>query len=187
MSTSATKDGAAIIGTVEFPGPATHSPTDCGDASSHYDKVVGDDVIAAPLGRVYDLMFGQHSANFMTKFLGSDQKCLDVQMEDKRGLGPDNKTRTYSYIKPLNGAIGPRQTKCIVSESLDSLDYEKSANVTIQTQTPDVPSGNVFVIKTKYCLSWAENNSTRVFVNCGIEWSGKSWIKGQQIPFRGET
>ncbi|KAG9253397.1 GRAM domain-containing protein [Emericellopsis atlantica] len=178
VSTSANKDGPVPNGAVEFPGPATHAPTDCGDAASHYDRVVGDDVIAAPLGRIYDLMFGQHSAAFMTKFLAVDQKCLDVQMEDKRGMGPDNKTRTYNYIKPLNGPIGPKQTKCIISESLDSLDFEKSANVTIQTQTPDVPNGNMFVIKTKYCLSWAENNSTRVFVNCGIEWSGKSWIKG---------
>ncbi|KAG7105165.1 Membrane-anchored lipid-binding protein YSP2 like [Verticillium longisporum] len=87
-------------------------------------------------------------------------------------------TRTYSYMKPLGGSIGPSKTKCIVSESIDHIDLEKAVNITCSTQTPDVPSGNAFIVKTKYCLSWAENNSTRVQVNCTLEWTGKSWLKG---------
>ncbi|KAL6860245.1 hypothetical protein ACO1O0_004272 [Amphichorda felina] len=178
MPAGQSKDATSGPGAVDFPGPATHPPTECGDASSHYDKVVGDDVIPAPLGRVYNLMFGQPSAAFMTKFLTADQKCSDVQLDDKRGLNLENKSRTYTYIKPLYGAIGPKSTKCCITETVENLDFEKAANVTMSTQTPEVPSGNVFVVKTKYCLSWAENNSTRIQVNCTIEWSGKSWIKG---------
>jgi len=174
----ASKDTAPGPGATDFPGPATHAPTECGDAATHYDKVVGDDVIAAPLGKVYSLMFGAESPAFMTKFLTADQKCTELQMDDKKGLSLENKSRTYNYIKPLYGAIGPKSTKCIVTETVDNLDFEKSANLTMSTQTPDVPNGNVFVVKTKYCLSWAENNSTRIQVNCTIEWSGKSWIKG---------
>ena len=64
-------------------------------------------------------------------------------------------------------------------ESIENMDLEKSVNVSVITQTPDVPSGNVFSVKTKYCLSWAENNATRVTANCAIEWTGKSWIKGK--------
>ena len=173
------KEAPPAAGAADFPGPATHAPTECADASSHYEKVVGDEVIPAPLGKVYSFLFGTESASFMTKFLAGDQKCTDVQIDDKRGLSLDNKGRVYSYIKPLNAPIGPRSTKCIITEALDSLDYEKAASLTISTQTPDVPSGNVFVVKTKYCLTWAENNQTRVLVNCTIEWSGKSWIKGQ--------
>ncbi|KAF4126872.1 GRAM protein [Geosmithia morbida] len=178
MPAAAGGASAAAAAAVDFPGPATHAPTDCGDSATHYDKVVGDDVIAAPLGQVYSLMFGANSAAFMTKFLSADSKCMDVQIEDKKGLSLDNRSHTYTYIKPLNSTIGPKSAKCIITETLDSLDYEKAANITMATQTPDVPSGNIFVVKTKYCLSWAENNSTRVFVNCTIEWSGKSWIKG---------
>lgn len=174
------KDAASASGAAaDFPGPATHAPTECGDAASHYDKVVGDDVIAAPLGKVYSLMFGTESTAFMTKFLTADQRCTDVQMDDKKGLSPDNKSRTYTYIKPLYAPIGPKSTKCVITETVDAVDFEKAANVTMCTQTPEVPSGNVFVVRTKYCLSWAENNSTRVSVNCTIEWSGKSWIKGE--------
>ncbi|KAG7119756.1 putative membrane protein C20F10.07 like [Verticillium longisporum] len=162
----------------DFPGPATHAPTECGDAASHYEKIVGDDIVPAPLGKVYDLLFGPASVTFMSKWLVNEAKCWDLQMEDRKGLSSDNMTRTYSYMKPLGGSIGPSKTKCIVSESIDHIDLEKAVNITCSTQTPDVPSGNAFIVKTKYCLSWAENNSTRVQVNCTLEWTGKSWLKG---------
>jgi len=166
-------------GSVDFPGPATHPPTDCGDSASHYDKIVGDDIIAAPLGKVYNLMFGPASVAWMTKWLAGDQKCTEIQMDDKKGLSLDNKARTYSYIKPLYASIGPKQTKCIVSETVDNIDLDRAVNVSASTQTPDVPSGNVFSVKTRFCLSWAENNTTRVQVNCTTEWTGKSWLKGE--------
>ncbi|RBR21608.1 uncharacterized protein FIESC28_04876 [Fusarium coffeatum] len=169
---------AAAGGATDFPGPATHAPTDCGDSASHYERVVGDDIIPAPLGKVYNLMFGPASVAFMSNWLSGEQKCLELQLDDKKGLTLDNRTRTFTYIKPLYASIGPKQTKTITSETLEVLDLEKSVNLSCSTQTPDVPSGNVFAVKTKYCLSWAENNSTRVQMNCTIEWSGKSWLKG---------
>ncbi|KAK8010641.1 hypothetical protein PG990_009606 [Apiospora arundinis] len=174
-----TQDGAAATpGGDDFPGPASHAPTDCGDSAAHYERPLADEVIAAPLGKVYNLIFGPASVKFMQNWLTGEQKCTDFQGEDKIGLTQDNKTRGYSYIKPLNASIGPKQTKCITTETLEQLDLEKSVNVLCVTQNPDVPSGNVFSVKTKYCLSWAENNSTRVQVTCTIEWTGKSWLKG---------
>ncbi|ORY65209.1 uncharacterized protein BCR38DRAFT_432134 [Pseudomassariella vexata] len=173
------KDGAAAPSPgADFPGPATHGPTDCGDVATHYERILGDDIIPAPLGKVYNLIFGPASPSFMGKWLTVEQKCTDLQMEDKSGLTSDTKSRNYTYIKPLNASIGPRQTKCIVVETLENLDLEKAVNVLVVVQNPDVPSGNVFSVKTKYCLHWAENNSTRVQVNCTIEWTGKSWLKG---------
>ncbi|AEO70831.1 a325132c-1275-4cb2-bdc7-821e2c6d5799 [Thermothielavioides terrestris] len=171
-------DDGAPAGGADFPGPATHAPTDCGDAATHFEKVLGDEVIPAPLGKVYTLMFGPASAAWMGRWLTGDQKCTDLQMEDKRGLTEEVRTRTFSYVKPLNASIGPKQTKCIVTEQLEHIDLEKAVNVLVSTQNPDVPNGNIFVVKTKYCLTWAENNGTRIQVNNVIEWSGKSWIKG---------
>lgn len=163
-----------------FPGPATHAPTEYTDPSGRYDKVVKDDIIPAPLGKVYNLVFGPASGAFVSKFLVEDEKCLDLQFEDdKKGLTESNKTRQYSYIKPLNAPIGPKQTKCISMETLDLLDLEKAVLVTLSTQTPDVPSGNVFSVKTKYLFTWAPNNQTRFFMSCTIEWTGKSWLKGE--------
>ncbi|KAK1256358.1 hypothetical protein MKX07_008617 [Trichoderma sp. CBMAI-0711] len=180
---AAPADGAAegqapAGGLGSFPGPATHAPTDCGDSDTHYDKFLADEVVPAPLGKVFSMLFGEASAEWMGKWITENQKCFDLQLEDKKGLGPDNRSRGFTYIKPLNAPIGPKQTKCIVTETVDSIDFDKAVTVSVATQNPDVPSGNIFRVKTKYCLSWAENNATRVQVNCTTEWSGKSWLKG---------
>ncbi|KAI0971399.1 hypothetical protein F4678DRAFT_479321 [Xylaria arbuscula] len=171
-------DATPSPGTADFPGPTTHEPTECSEPESHFEVVIADDIVAAPLGKVYNYIFGPTSVAWMSKWLTNEQKCTDLQMEDKKGLTPDNKNRAYSYIKPLNAPIGPRQTKCIVTETVEHIDFEKAMSVLVVTQTPDVPNGNIFCVKTKYCLSWAENNSTRVTMNCTIEWTGKSWLKG---------
>jgi hypothetical protein len=171
-------DDGVPAGGADFPGPTTHAPTDCGDAGTHYEKILGDELIPAPLGKVFSLLFGPASATWMGKWITTDQKCTDLQMEDKRGLSDEIRSRTYSYIKPLYAPIGPKQTKCIVTEQIDNFDLEKAINISISTQNPDVPNGNIFVVRTKYCLTWGENNGTRVQVNCTIEWSGKSWLKG---------
>ena len=36
----------------DFPGPAIHAPTDCSDQETHYDKIIADEIIHAPLGKV---------------------------------------------------------------------------------------------------------------------------------------
>lgn len=171
------KDASAASGAVDFPGPATHAATDCGDAASHYDKILCDEVISAPLGKVFSYMFGAASVTFMPKWLNNDQKCFDIQITDKKGLSTENKSRTYSYIKPLNASIGPKQTKCIVTEQIEMLEFDKAIHIVCSTQNPDVPSGNIFTVKTKYCLSWGESNGTRIQMNCTTEWTGKSWLK----------
>ncbi|KAL8655300.1 MAG: hypothetical protein Q9210_000968 [Variospora velana] len=174
-------DKAAAISsaTPDFPGPAAHAPSECGDGDTHYDKVLKDEVIQAPLGKIYSMMFGAASGGFISKWMVDDLKVTDLQMEDdKKGLTEDKPTRFYSYIKPLYAAIGPKTTKCLSTENLDAFDLEKAVSVTITTQTPDVPSGNVFSVKTRYCLMWAPNNSTRVLITCAVEWTGKSWLKG---------
>jgi VAD1 Analog of StAR-related lipid transfer domain/GRAM domain len=171
---------AASAATVDFPGPSTHAPTECTDSATHYDKVIKDESIPAPLGKIYSMLFGPTSGIFLTKYLVDEQKVMELQYEDdKKGLGEQNKSRSYSYIKPLYGSIGPKQTKCMTSENLDAFDLERSVSVTCTTQTPDVPSGNVFSVKTRYCLSWAPGNATRFQMNCTIEWTGKSWLKGK--------
>jgi hypothetical protein len=169
----------ATAAAADFPGPAAHAPTDCGDSDTHYDRIVADELIPAPLGQVYNKLFGPASVTWMSKWLQGEQKCTELQMEDKKGLTNDNKTRTFSYIKPLTASLGPKQTKCIVTETLDQLDLERAVSISCSTLTPDVPSGNVFSTKTKYCLTWAADNQTRFQASCAVEWTGKSWIKGE--------
>ncbi|KAK2766101.1 hypothetical protein FQN54_007616 [Arachnomyces sp. PD_36] len=171
--------GATSEGSADFPGPKTHAPTEYTDPAGKYERVVKDETIPAPLGQIYTLVFGPSSGSFISKFLLNDQKVTELQFDDdKKGLSNDSRSRSYSYIKPLNASIGPKQTKCITNENLDFLDLEKAVLVTMTTQTPDVPSGNVFSVKTKYLLTWAPGNATRFYMSCTIEWTGKSWIKG---------
>ena len=170
----------AADGTESFPGPATHAPTECSDSATHYEKVVKDESVPAPLGKIYSMLFGPTSGAFVAKYLLEEQKVTELQIEDdKKGLSNEIRSRSYSYIKPLGGSIGPKQTKCITTENMDAFDLDKAVSVTCTTQTPDVPSGNIFSVKTRYCLSWAPGNATRFQMNCGIEWSGKSWLKSR--------
>ncbi|RMZ90231.1 hypothetical protein DV736_g2550, partial [Chaetothyriales sp. CBS 134916] len=185
-ATAASADAPSALGLYQangdlpqdFPGPATHPPSECTDVSTHYEIIIKDEVLPAPLGKIYSLLYGPQSGSFVRKFLVDESKSLDLQLEDdKTGLSNDKKTRQYTYIKPLNGSIGPKQTKCITTEELDFFDLDKAVTVTCSTQTPDVPSGASFVTKTRYCLTWAPGNSTRLQMNCTIEWSAKSWLK----------
>ncbi|KAI0591494.1 GRAM domain-containing protein [Pyrenophora tritici-repentis] len=174
----AATNGAASVAQ-DFPGGTAHGPTECGDNDQHYDKLLIDTTIPAPLGKVYSLMFGPASGVFMRKFLVDDQKSQDLQMEDdKKGLGEDNKAYSYSYIKPLNAPVGPRQTKCNINMNLEQYDLEKAISVQCSTATPDVPNGSIFLTKTRYCLMWGPGNSTRLIMTFTVEWSGKSWLKG---------
>ncbi len=178
----AAQGGSAAV--PDFPGPATHKPTECGDQDQHFERITRDEVVAAPLGKIYSLLFGASSGVFMANWLRDEQKVLDLQMEDdKTGLTETTRSRSYSYIKPITAPIGPKSTKCIITETLDALDLEKAVSVTVLTQTPDVPSGNVFSVRTRYCLTWAENNGTRLFINCTIDWTGKSWLKGASSSY----
>lgn len=164
----------------DFPGAGTHAPTECGDNDQHYDKLLIDTTIPAPLGKVYSLMFGPASGAFMRKWLIEDQKSTELQLEDDgKGLDESHKSMNFSYTKPLGGGIGPSKTRCLITSTLEQFSLDKAVTVLCSTQTPDVPSGNVFLTKTRYCLMWGPNNSTRLIMTFTVEWSGKSWLKGQ--------
>jgi len=145
---------------------------------SHCEKQLFDATVPAPLGKVYSLTFGPMSAAFTRKLL-EEQKCIDLQLDDdKRGIDGTRKEMSYQYVKPLSGPIGPKQTRCIMKCTVEQFDLEKAVTVLVTTQNPDVPSGNSFIVQTRYCLMWGPDNSTRVLMTWGVEWTGKSWIKG---------
>lgn len=167
----------------DFPGSAVHGPTECSDGSDHYEKPLVDVVIPAPLGKVYSLLFGPASGVFMRKWLLEEQKVREVNyVGEKTGLDADHRSASHNYIRPLNGPVGPKQTKCITNYSLTTFDLDKAVSVDCSTQTPDVPNGNIFTVKTRYCLMWGAGNSTRMVANCTVEWTGKSWLKGMFFP-----
>lgn len=83
-----------------------------------------------------------------------------------------------SYIKPLTGSFGPKQTKCLISDETAHVDFDDYVCVITTTRTPDVPSGNAFSVKTRTALTWAKGNTCRVVVTTGVEWTKGSFLKG---------
>ncbi|KAG7896375.1 hypothetical protein KL906_003181 [Ogataea polymorpha] len=158
---------------IPYDGPLHHEPTSNAYSSESGDVEIVNDTISAPVGAVYSLLFGQDTM-FLKNVL-KIQKNTDIS--EIPAFDESTKKRTYSYTKPLNGPVGPKQTKCNVEEEIERCDFNSSCLVTQITDTPDVPSGNSFHVKTRIYLSWGDNNCCRIYVVTSVVWSGKSWIK----------
>lgn len=105
---------------------------------------------------------------------------LDIQMGEWTPIsgGSHLLKRNMSYIKPLNGSIGPKQTKCEIADENEFVDFDHYVSNITTTRTPDVPSGNAFSVKTRTCLTWNGPNSTKVVVTTKVEFTARSFIKG---------
>ncbi|KAI0082130.1 GRAM-domain-containing protein [Panus rudis PR-1116 ss-1] len=149
----------------------------CGKAGEHFNEVAMDVVLPGTPEKIYNLMF---TSGFIKEFMRNDQKLFDIQISDWMPIqdNPALLARNMSYIKPLSGSIGPKQTKCEIHDELLHFDFEDYVVMMTTTRTPDVPSGGVFAVKTKTCITWASSISTRVLVTTQVEWSGRSFIKG---------
>ncbi|EPQ60214.1 GRAM-domain-containing protein [Gloeophyllum trabeum ATCC 11539] len=149
----------------------------CLKNGDHYTETAMDTVLPGTPEKIYNLMF---ASGFVKEFMVQDQKLQDIQISDWTPI-PDNPkclARNMSYIKPLSGGLGPKQTKCELRDETMHCDFDDYVVMLTTTRTPDVPSGNVFSVKTKTCLMWASNVSTRIIVTSQVEWTGRSFIKG---------
>ena len=158
-----------------------------------------DTVVPGTPERIHNLMF---ASGFMKDFMSGEQKLtgsclafvlvtlvanifesLDIQMSDWTPTSPDAPqgllARNMSYIKPLNAPVGPKSTKCEIRDEIVSCDFSEYVSTISTTRTPDVPSGGVFSVKTRTCVMWASVASSRVIVTTQVEWTGRSFIKGE--------
>jgi hypothetical protein len=85
--------------------------------------------------------------------------------------------REMSYIKPLYNPLGPKSTKCLITEEVLFYDLTKSVSVLTTTNTPDVPSGNSFSIKTRTCITFAGKDEVKVYVSVLVDFTKSSWLK----------
>lgn len=158
------------------PGPAKHAPTSFDHSKGSNDVLIIEKKFNAPLGVIFNMLYGPDNSSYV-KILEA-QKNFNITKDKITGLSKEQAERSYLYTKPLSGPIGPKQTKCLISESLEQFDLSSYCEVLQVTQTPDVPLGNSFKIKTLLYFNWAESNTTQMTVYTSIEWSAKSWIKG---------
>lgn len=173
VSETSEGEGASSLPTM---GPATHEPTENGYTKASGDTQISEDTFNAPLGTIYSILFGDDPTYF--KSILEAQKNFDITPIPNFQKEGDLKKRQYSYTKPLNGPIGPKQTRCNITETIEHFDVNKYILVKQVTASPDVPSGNAFTVVTDFYFSWGSNNSTKLLVITSINWTGKSWIKG---------
>ncbi|KAK6202811.1 uncharacterized protein RJT21DRAFT_138608 [Scheffersomyces amazonensis] len=163
-------------------GPDTHSPTQVGDSFTPEDNEIElcEEIIDAPLGIIFDITFGETNTSFHRNFIethdGSELSEYSIFQPSEDD--PTKSERSYTYRRALGYSIGPKSTKCEVTEVIEHLNFADYINIVTTTSTPDVPSGNSFTVKTRYLFTWAEDNKTKLNMSFFIKWTGTSWIKG---------
>ncbi|GAA5976150.1 hypothetical protein JCM10908_005399 [Rhodotorula pacifica] len=160
------------------PAPQLHAPTvDTCPTLRNLKEVCLDTVFPGKPEKIYNLMF---TSGFMKNFWAENQRLMEIQIGDwaPQSSGSHLLARSMSYIKPLNGSIGPKQTKCLITDESAHVDFDDFVCVITTTRTPDVPSGSAFAVKTRTSMTWGKGNKCRVVVTTGVEWSKSSFIKG---------
>lgn len=174
-SASDAKNESADGKTAEKPQVNEKTECECASKGDHYPTIVMDQVYNGTLEKFYDLFY---EGDFMKTFLVDNQKSLELTIgEWRKGEGDVIVIRDKSYIKPLNGAIGPKQTKCVCTEEILHKDFDNSITALTTTCTPDVPSGGSFSCKTKTCMTWAGKGKVRIFVTVLVDFTKTSWLK----------
>ncbi|OMJ28706.1 putative membrane protein [Smittium culicis] len=101
----------------------------------------------------------------------------------KNSIPSANDQLNVKYIRPLNLAIGPKQTRTNEDWTIKQIDFENFIVLECSVVTPDVPAGNSFVVKVLYSLERVDNSlgetSTLFKASFLIEWSKKSWLKSK--------
>ncbi|KAF8893694.1 hypothetical protein CPB84DRAFT_1783149 [Gymnopilus junonius] len=153
----------------------------CGRAGKHYAETAMEMTVPGTPEKIHNLMF---ASGFIKDFMASYFFFNpDIEMSTWQPVNPSSKllARTFSYIKPLNGSLGPKQTRCDIKEEMTHFDLEEYISTITTTRSPDVPSGGAFKVLTRTCVMWASLVSSRVVVTTQVEWSGWSVFKGEVL------
>lgn len=182
MANGRTNGGPVISrGVSPAPGSAKRAPhrkttCSCEKDKKHYTTIAMETTYPAVPEKLYNLIF---TSGFMKDFWTDNQHLTDLQISPWKPNTQNNNnlSRDISYIKPLAGGFGPKQTKCLLTDENVHVDFDDHVIALTTTRTPDVPSGNSFSVKTKTCITWAGGNVSKMLVTCQVEWSGRSMLK----------
>lgn len=173
------KENTVTVSTLPKMEPSSHAPTEPDIQKDKDDSIIRENEnIPAPLGTVVQLLFGSNT-EYMQKVITRDKNNVNVETIPK--FTPslvEGGSRHYEYTKKLNNSIGPKQTKCLLTESIEHMDINNYVLVTQTTKTPDVPSGSNFAVESKIFLFWGQHDTTNMTVITKINWTSKSFLKG---------
>ncbi|KAL5640216.1 hypothetical protein ACGC1H_007480 [Rhizoctonia solani] len=154
-----------------------HKPTQCvcEKEGNHFRTLVMDIVIPGTPEAIYNLMF---TSGFLKEFMAEEQKFLEIHISDWRCKKFSSQlVRNMSFIKPLDGSIGPRQTRCELKDETVHIDFDNYVSILTTANTPDVSGGKMLTVKTSTCIMWASAAASRLVVTTAVEWTGRSFIK----------
>lgn len=162
-------------------GPETHIPTRVSKSFEDDDKMneIMTATISAPMGTVFDILFGGENTSFHSHFLETHNASELSPYNDYHPMeeDPTRLERKYTYKRALGYSIGPKSTNCVVSEIIEHLNFADYVVLLSITSTPDVPSGGAFTVRTRYYFTWGEANTTTIKIAYFVKWTGSSWIK----------
>ncbi|KAF8336291.1 uncharacterized protein EI90DRAFT_3045175 [Cantharellus anzutake] len=159
-------------------GERKHKATQCAclRQGQHLSETMMNCVMPGTPEQIQNLIW---TSGFMRDFMSNNQKLTDIQSSEwsPQSTGSHLLSRTMTYTKPLNNNLGPKSTKCEITNEFLYADPNDYYTTLTTARTPGVPSGNVFSVKTRTCLMWAGSCSTNVIVTSMVEWTGRSFIK----------
>ncbi|KAK8870125.1 hypothetical protein IAR55_000695 [Kwoniella newhampshirensis] len=135
------------------------------------------------LDQAYDLLY--HNEEFINHFYGDVKKLTELRIS---GWTPDEagkRRRTLNYVMHMNNSIGPKSSNCNGSETIVVDDPATSYEIESETQTPDIPSGKSFKIRTRTCLTHDilhGQSATRIHCTTQVDWTASSMLKSAITP-----
>lgn len=161
-----------------YDGPLRGTPSKYGySPEDNNEHILSEVELNAPPGIVFQLLFGSNPSFWLEFFMSQDSsKFTDFGEFDKVDEN-GQKYREFSYAKGLHFPVGPKSTKCVVTEHILHCDYSDYIHVLNTTRTPDVPSGGSFSTKTRYMFRWASKTTCMLKVSYFMDWTASSWIK----------
>ncbi|KAI9014774.1 hypothetical protein BC832DRAFT_537225 [Gaertneriomyces semiglobifer] len=191
---------------------SSHQPCACLASHSGFTEILPVSIFPYGVQVIYTLLSSPssiaHADGLQAQFLTNARKCFDIKytnwsapdiplpdpmpISDKpfhhhssdQVQAQPTFRRNITYTQPLTNPLGPKQTTCILTDTV--LHHTRYHSCLEQiSQTPSVPSGGSFQARIHICLTdnavdggSGPEEATAVWVGAKVEWTGSSWIKG---------
>ncbi|CAG8504097.1 9582_t:CDS:2 [Ambispora gerdemannii] len=144
---------------------------DCLKNRKHYNSIVLDTKFTGSVEKIYNLLF---TDGFVRRYLIERERCTNINISEWISDPDDKLTRTSSF----NWPTGP---KCYLKDECLHRDFDGYVTCLTTTNTPDLPYGSYFSVKTRTCIMWAGANETRVIVTAAVEFLDSTWFKVRSL------
>ncbi|WVW82656.1 hypothetical protein I302_104667 [Kwoniella bestiolae CBS 10118] len=153
-------------------------------SGEQYKELALNVKIPLQLEQAYNLLY--HNESFTTNFYTNEKKLTDLKISEwEEDAETGERSRTLNYVMHMNNTLGPKSSNCNGSETIVIADPETSYEIVSETQTPDIPSGKCFIIRTRTCLTHDilhHKQATRIHCTTQVDWSSSSLLKGTITP-----